>query len=214
MDQFDDTEVSATVDGPDGLLAVLGCGTTSWAGAKEGQAPRDAAFIAAARTALPEALSEIERLNEENEVLRECAAECGREHLAEIERLTAALAKAEHERNLATVEAIGHAHSEGHLSSLVDEQREEIERLTAERDRLANLYDEEVRLTRRALAEHVRESRAQERNLAQELSRADRLSRELDRHIDALASLGHLPDDAEHTRWCEPCRRVREGGGT
>jgi hypothetical protein len=88
-----------------------------------------------------------------------------------------------------------------------------IDALTAERDRLANLYDEEVRLTRRALAEHVRESRAQERNLAQELSRADRLSRELDRHIDALASLGHLPDDAEHTRWCEPCRRVREGGG-
>jgi hypothetical protein len=51
-----------------------------------------------------------------------------------VKRLTAALAKAEHERNLATVEAIGHAHSDGHLSSLVDEQREEIERLTKERD--------------------------------------------------------------------------------
>jgi hypothetical protein len=86
----------------------------------------DAALIVAARTALPEALAEIERLREENEVLRECAAECGRDHLSEIERLT------------------------------------------DERDRLES----------------------------------------------ALASLGHLPDDAEHTRWCEPCRRVREGGGT
>jgi hypothetical protein len=105
------------------------------------------------------ALAEIERLREENEVLRECAAECGRDHLAEIERLT------------------------------------------AESDKRKRLM-----LAASSNAGRLAAARAEER------ARADRLSRELDRHIDALASLGHLPDDAEHTRWCEPCRRVREGG--
>jgi hypothetical protein len=153
------------------------------------------------------------------------------EVLDEIERLTAALAKAEHERNLATVEAIGHAHSDGHLSSLVDEQREEIERLTKERDNWRRSADaamnslrywegikeraekaeaaiDEANRLRTLAIEHNERVAADLR--AQE-ERADRLSQELDRHIDALASLGHLPDDAEHVRWCKPCRGVREG---
>jgi predicted phage gp36 major capsid-like protein len=107
---------------------------------------KDAALIAAARSALPEALAEIERLTKERD-------------------------EAIRERQLDN-----------------DQDAAEIERLTAERD----------------AAEAERDAARSGRSYFQDLA---------DRRGDALLALGHDYFDAEHTRWCEPCRRVREGGG-